>query len=99
MAVGSFQEVLRLFIETGGKGDVESLAKGLEQLQAVSAGASKEAPALVEKLKSMAATAGQIQAYTRLKAAIFETNAELAKERGNVERLRFEMNTAEKPTA
>lgn len=95
----TFEEVLRLVIEAGGKDDVELLLKQLDALQTVSAGGSKATLELAEKLKSLAATAGQIQAYTKLKGEITETAAAIAKESEKLVKLKSDIDAAEKPSA
>lgn len=95
----TFEEVLRLVIEAGGNDDVQLLLKQLDQLQAVSAGGSKAAIDLAEKLKNLATTAAQIQSYTKLKGEIAETATAIARESEKLVALKKDIDEAEKPSA
>lgn len=98
MAKNSYEEAIRLVLETEGEEGVEQLRASLVQLGNSSEGSAQKASALASELEKLANTSTNIRNFARLKATLADTGTALEKARQRQRELNAEMAAAENPS-
>ncbi len=98
MAKSSYEEAIRLVLETEGQEGIEQLRSALADLGNSSEGSARKASALAGELEKLASTSTNIRNFTRLKATMAETGTALEKARQRQRELNAELAASENPT-
>lgn len=98
MSVQSFQEAIRLYVETSGDTDLAKLAARLTQLGEGADKGAAQAQALVDELAKLTDTSNSLRAFTALKASIAETATQLEAAKVKLAGLGAEFDSATAPS-
>lgn len=94
----TYEEAIRLYVETAGDKELGALAAQLTKLGDGSDAAAEQAQALVAELEKLAETSNSIKRFTTLKAEITETGEALDKARARMHALAQEASATDTPT-
>lgn len=95
---GSYEEAIRLYVETSGDKELGALAAQISKLGAGSDAAADQAQSLVAELDKLAATSNNIKQFTTLKAEIADTGAAMVVAKTKLAGLTEQLATTDKPT-
>lgn len=98
-ARNTYEEKIRVGVETSGDREVAALRSELGKLSQGSDAAAEQAQALVAELDKLAKTSSNIKQFTTLKASITETATALEKAKERLAAVGAEADRTEKPTA
>lgn len=94
----TYQEAIRLYVETSGDKELGALAAQLTKLGQGADASAAQAEALVDELDKLASVGNNIRGFTTLKASIADTGDALTKAKAAAATLKAEFDAAETPT-
>ncbi|MCW5568194.1 MAG: phage tail tape measure protein [Dokdonella sp.] len=93
-----YEEAIRLILSVEGDEEIAALTKRMKDLASGSDIAAGQATQLADELQKLATTSNNIRDFTKLKATVAETGAELEKARSRMHALVEEMGRSSSPT-
>lgn len=94
----TFEEIIRLRMETAGVEKGEALAKSLRDLGAAGEETKRRTQGLLDNLDDTARTERAVQGYRKISKGVLELSRELPGARANVEALAKELSSTEEPS-
>lgn len=98
MARQTYEEAIRLYLETAGDDELKALVKQLNSLSNGTDAAAGQAEKLVAELEKLATTSNNIRQFTKLKGSVAETATALAAAKERLASLGAEADRTDKPT-